>query len=94
MKCKGKDPSQSDKFTIDAIAVTRMSIQSFAKLVSIGSKSDDLHRANRTRRPTSSWVTSSFRNTFLVSGGFNTHERETAEREGNEGDFIYIHKES
>ena len=49
LKSEGKEHSQRDKFTIDAISVIRMSIQSFTTFVGIGSKSDDLHRANRTR---------------------------------------------
>ena len=33
LKCEGKHPSEGDKLTIDAIGVTRMSLQSFTKLV-------------------------------------------------------------
>ena len=54
MKCERKEPSESDKFIIDIIGVIKMSIQSFTKLVGIGSKSDDMHGANRTRWSTSS----------------------------------------
>ena len=43
--------------TIDTIGVTNTSIQSFNKPVGIGSKSDDLHGADRTRRRTSASVT-------------------------------------
>ena len=57
LKCEGKHTSESDKLTIDAIGVTRMSIQSFTKLVGTGSKSDDKHGADRTRQCTSSSVT-------------------------------------
>ena len=56
LKCEGKHPSESDKLTIDTVGVTNISIPSFTKLVGIGSKSDDLHRADRTRRRTSSSV--------------------------------------
>ena len=57
LKCDGRHPSESDKLTIDTIGVTNISIQSFTKLVGIGTKSDDLHGADRTRRRTSSSVT-------------------------------------
>ena len=57
LKCHGKHPSESDKLTIDNIGVTNASIQSFTKPVGIGSKSDDLHGADRTRQRTSSSVT-------------------------------------
>ena len=58
------EPSVSDKLIIDVI---KMSVQSFTKLVSIGSKSEDLHGACRTRRSTSSAVTQlTFCITFLV----------------------------
>ena len=56
LKCEGKEPSESDKLTIDVISVIRMSM-SFTEVVGIGSKSDDLHGASRTRRQTSSAVT-------------------------------------
>ena len=52
----GKHPSESDKLTIDTTGVTNISIQSLTKLVGIGSKSDDMHGADRTRRRTSSSV--------------------------------------
>ena len=57
LKCDGKHPSESDKLTVDTIGVTNISIQSFTKLVGIGSKSDDFHGADRKRLPTSSSVT-------------------------------------
>ena len=38
----------SDKLIIDVIGVIKMSMQSFTRLVGIGSKSDDLHGARRT----------------------------------------------
>ena len=59
-----------------------MSIQSFTRLVRIGCKSKDLHRARRTRRRTSSAVTQiRFCRTFVVSGGFNTRECESEGKE-------------
>ena len=54
LKCEGEHPSESDKLTIDTIGVTYISMQFFSKLVGIGSRSDDLHGADRTRRHTSS----------------------------------------
>ena len=38
LKCEGKEPSVSDKLIIDVIGVIKMSIQSFTRLVGIGSK--------------------------------------------------------
>ena len=38
LKCDGKEPSVSDKLIIEAIGVIKMSIQSFSRLVGIGSK--------------------------------------------------------
>ena len=38
-----------DRLIIDVIGVIKMSMQSFTGLVGIGSKSEDLHGANRTR---------------------------------------------
>ena len=49
LKYDGKHPSESNKLTIDTFGVTNISIQSFTKLVGNGSKSDDLHGADRTR---------------------------------------------
>ena len=48
--CEGKHLSESDQLTIDIIGVANISIQSFTKLEGIGSKSDDLRGADRTRR--------------------------------------------
>ena len=82
LTCEGKHPSESNKLTIDAIGVTDISIQSFTKLVGIGSKSDDLHGADRTRWRTSSsvaWV--GLCRTSLVLGGVNTLEHEPEEKE-------------
>ena len=82
LKCEGKEPSVSDKLIIDVIGVIKMSIQSFTRLVGIGSKSEDLHGARRTRWRTSSAVTQlTVCRTFLVSAGFNTRE---CESEGTE----------
>ena len=53
LKCDGKHPSETDKLTIDTIGVTNISIQSFSELVGNGSKSDEMHGADRTRRRTS-----------------------------------------
>ena len=78
LKCEGKEPSVRDKLTIDVISVIRMSIQSLTILIGIGCKSDDLHAASRIRRRNSSAVTQGrFCKTFLVSGGFSTHECES-----------------
>ena len=44
----------SDELIIDVIGVIKMSMQSFTRLVGIGSKSEDLHGARRTRWRTSS----------------------------------------
>ena len=75
LKCEGKEPSVSDKLIIDVIGVIQMSMQSFTRLVGIGSKSEDLHGARRTRWHTSPAVTQlRFGRTFLVSGGFNTRD--------------------
>ena len=49
LKCEGKEASESDKLTIEVIGVTRISVQSFTKLVCIGSKSHDLHGSSPTR---------------------------------------------
>ena len=57
LKCVGKYPSESDKLTIDTIGVANTSILSFTKPVGNGSKSDDLHGVERTRRRTSASVT-------------------------------------
>ena len=39
LKCDGKEPSVSNKLTVDVIGFSRMSMQSFTKLVGIGSLS-------------------------------------------------------
>ena len=69
LKCEGREPSVSDKLIIDVTGVIRKSIQSFTKLVGIGSKSDDSHGISRTRRRTSAAVAQV--RFFQVSGGFS-----------------------
>ena len=82
LKCEGKEPSVSDKLIIDVIVVIKKSMQSFTRLVGIGSKSEDLHGACRTRWRTSLAVIQlRFCRTFLVSGGFNTGECESEGKE-------------
>ena len=72
----------SDMLIIDVISVIKMSMQSFTRLVGIGSKSEDLHGARRTRWCTSSAETQlRFCITFLVSGRFNTRECESEGKE-------------
>ena len=91
LKCDGKHPSESEKLTIDTIGVTNISIPSVTKLVGIGSNSDDLHGADRTRRRTSSsvaWVR--LWRTSLVLEAIITFEHEPEGKEDrNDGDFIY-----
>ena len=41
LKRIGKGPSESDKLTTDVVGATRMSMQSFTKLVGIGSTSGE-----------------------------------------------------
>ena len=91
LKCDRKHPSESDKLTIDTIGVTNISIQSFTKLVGIGSKSDDLHGANRMRRRTSSSVTWVRFMKDLSGIRRNQHIWAWArgERRPNDEDFIY-----
>ena len=59
LKCEGKEPSVSDKLIIDldVIGVIRTSVQTFTRLVSIGSKSEDIYGAHKTRQRTSLVVT-------------------------------------
>ena len=72
----------SDKLIIDVIGANKMSMQSFTRLVGIGSKSEDLHGAHRTRWRTSSAKTQlRFCTTCLVSGGLNTRECESEGKE-------------
>ena len=80
--CEGKEPSVSDNLNLDVIGVIKMSMQSVTRLVCIGSKSEDLHGAHRTRWRTPSAVSQlRFCRTFLVSGGFNTRESESEGKE-------------
>ena len=48
MMSEGMEPSESDNLNIDAMGVTRMSIQSATMSVGNGSKSETLHGTNRT----------------------------------------------
>ena len=75
---------------IDAISVIGMSIQSFTKLVGIGSKSDDLHGANRRRSTSSSVTQVTFCKAFLVSGGLHTLEHEPEEKEEQMMEIIFM----
>ena len=94
LKWEGKEPSESDKLTIDVIGVIRMSIQSFTKLVGVGSKSDDLHGASSTGRCTSLAVTEvSFCKTFLVSGGLSTRVCESEVKEERMTDILFMKHE-
>ena len=78
LKCEGKEPSESDKLTVNVICIIIMSIQSYTKLVGIKSKFDDLHGTSRTRWHTSLAVTLvTFSKTFLVSGRLSTRKCES-----------------
>ena len=94
LKYDGKDPLESDKLTIDTIGVTNISIQSFTKLVGNGSKSDDLHGGDRTRRRTSASVTwVRLWRTSLVLGGVNTFEHEPEGKEDRMMEILFMKKE-
>ena len=94
LKCEGKEPSLSDKLIIDVIGVIKMLMQSFTRLVSIGSKSEDLHGARRTKWRTSSAVTQlRFCRIFLVSGSFNTHECESEGKEERMTEILLMQNE-
>ena len=56
LNCEGKEPSVSDTVIIDVICVIKLSMQSFTRLVGIGSKSEDLHGTSRARWRISSVV--------------------------------------
>ena len=43
LKVWKEEPSVSNNYIIDVIGVTKMSMQSFTRLVGIGSKSEDFH---------------------------------------------------
>ena len=94
LMCKGKEPSVSDKLIIDVIGVTKMSTQSFTRLVGIGSKSEDLHGARTTRWCTSSAETQlRFCRTFLISGGFNTRECESEGKQERTTEILLLKNE-
>ena len=94
LKCKGKEPSVSDKLIIDVIGEIEMSMQSFTTLVGIVSKSEDLHGARRTRWSTSSAeIQHGFCRTFLVSGGFNTRECESEGKEERMTEILLMKNE-
>ena len=69
-------------------------MQSFTRLVGIGSKPEDLHGARRTRWCTSSAVTPlRFCITFLVLGGFNTQECESEGKEERMREILLMKNE-
>ena len=74
----------SDKLIIDVIGVIEMSMQSFIRLVDIGSKSEDLHGSRRIRWRTSSAVTQldSVEPSWYQEG--STHE--SVSQRGNRGE--------
>ena len=94
LKCEGKELSLSDKLIIDVIGVIQMSMQSSTRLLGIGSKSEDLHGALRTKWRTSSAETQ-FRlcRIFLVSGGFNTRECESEGKEERMTEILLMKNE-
>ena len=68
-------------------------MQSFTKPVGNGSKSDDLHGADRTRRRTSASVTwDRLCRTSLVFGGVNTFEHEPEEKEDRMMEILFMKK--
>ena len=70
LKHEGKAPSESDRLTTDVIGVTRTSIQYLNRVVAIGSRSQDLHGAVKTKRRTSASETGTkLWSTAQVSGG-------------------------
>jgi hypothetical protein len=97
LKCEGKDPSESDRLTTDVIGVTRTSMQLFSKEVGIGSRSEDLQGALRTRRRTSSSVTvAKSRSSSLPSGGlgFARFESEFGFRGKEERIFVILFRKN
>ena len=79
---------------IDVIGVIKMSMQTFTRLVGIGSKSEDLHGTHRTIWRTSSAETQlRFWRTFLISGGFNTRECESEGKEERMTDILLMKNE-
>ena len=94
LKCEGKHPLMSDKLTIDTIGVTNVSMHSFTKLVGIGSKSDDLHGADNTRRRTSSSLAGvRCCNTSLELGGVTTCGHEPMGKEDRMMEILLMKKE-
>ena len=90
LKREGKEHSESNKMIIGVI---RISMQSFPKLVGIGSRSHDLHGASRARRHTSSAVTRvGFFKTFLV-WGFSTCECESEGKEAWMTEILFMENE-
>ena len=84
----------SDKLIIDVIGVIKMSMQSFTRLVDIGSKSEDLHWAHRTRWCISSAVTQlTCCRTFLVLGMFNKGECELEGKEERMAEILLMKNE-
>ena len=83
-----------DKLIIDVVCVIKMSMQSYTRLVGIGSKSEDLHGARRTRWRTPSAETQlRFCRTFLVSGGLNTRECESERKEERMKEIVLMKNE-
>ena len=66
LKCDANHPLENDKLTIDTTGISNIAIQYFTKLVGIGSKSDDFHETDRTRRRTSS--------SFVYASGLKKRE--------------------
>ena len=94
LKCEGKEPSVSDTLIIAVIGVIKMSMQSFTRLVGIGSKAEDLHGVRRIRWRTLSAVTQlKFCRTFLVSGGCNTRECESEGKEERMKEILLLKNE-
>ena len=79
---------------IDVIGVIRMSMQSFTRLVGIGSKSEDLHGAvGQDGAPHWQRYNLRFCRTFLVSGGFNTRECESKGKEERMTEILLMKNE-
>ena len=90
----GDGAFKDNRLTTVAISVTRTSLQLFAKLVGIRSKSHDLHRAVKTRWNTSSLVAEvRLCKTSLVSEGFVKLEHEPEESEEWLIEILFRNKE-